>query len=90
MHIVCYTAQEIFRDVGKMLKERRESDDLLSIYSYSTSDIPDPAVADSQLAATLGQNAELAQENLAKVGNHTFYVYMLFLYILKEYNAHQL
>lgn len=61
-------AQEIFRDVGRELKERREHDDLYSIYSYATPDLPpDPATKDADLAARLNDNAEIAQDKLSKV-----------------------
>ncbi|KAF2368028.1 hypothetical protein FHG87_001201 [Trinorchestia longiramus] len=60
-------AQEIFRDVGKMLKERRENDDLYSIYSYCDSDVPDPASQNPDLASTLDENARIASEKLVKV-----------------------
>lgn len=61
-------AQEIFRDVGRELKERREHDDLYSIYSYAAPDLPpDPATKDPDLAARLNDNAELAQDKLSKV-----------------------
>ncbi|XP_018006851.1 uncharacterized protein DDB_G0283697 [Hyalella azteca] len=60
-------AQEIFRDVGKMLKERRENDDLYSIYSYCDSDAPDPATQNPELAAILDENAVVASNKLSKV-----------------------
>lgn len=60
-------AQEIFRDVGKMLKYRRESDDLYSIYSYVDEDGEDPAKEDEELNNRLNENEKLAQEKLNKV-----------------------
>lgn len=64
------SAQEIFRDVGKMLKYRRESDDLYSIYSYVDEDIEDPAKEDEELNNKLTENEKVAQEKLDKVINN--------------------
>ncbi|KAK7068858.1 hypothetical protein SK128_018231, partial [Halocaridina rubra] len=60
-------AQEIFRDVGRILKDRRESDDLYCIYSYVDDELPDPAATDEELAQKLNENESLAKENLDKV-----------------------
>ncbi|XP_076068919.1 uncharacterized protein LOC143041098 isoform X2 [Oratosquilla oratoria] len=65
-------AQEIFRDVGKMLKERRQSDDLYSIYAY----VPpskegevdkDPAANDTDLNQQLLENEKTAREKTEKI-----------------------
>lgn len=61
-------AQEIFRDVGRMLKDRRESDDLYSIYSYmEDEEKEDPARHDEALNSKLNENEKIASENLEKV-----------------------
>ncbi|XP_045134935.1 death domain-associated protein 6-like isoform X2 [Portunus trituberculatus] len=60
-------AQEIFRDVGKILKYRRESDDLYSIYSYVEEEGEDPAKQDEALDQQLKENEKIASENLNKV-----------------------
>ena len=60
-------AQEIFRDVGKMLKNRRESDDLYSIYSYIEDEGEDPAVHDQALDQQLNENEKIGTDNLNKV-----------------------
>ncbi|XP_050714491.1 death domain-associated protein 6-like [Eriocheir sinensis] len=60
-------AQEIFRDVGKMLKYRRESDDLYSIYSYADEEGEDPALEDEELNDKLKQNEKAAEEKLNKI-----------------------
>lgn len=61
-------AQEIFRDVGRMLKDRRESDDLYSIYSYmEDEEKEDPAKYDEALNSKLNENEKIASENLEKI-----------------------
>ncbi|XP_071541296.1 uncharacterized protein [Panulirus ornatus] len=60
-------AQEIFRDVGRMLKERRESDDLYNIYAYAEDEIEDPALQDEELNQKLVENESVAKEKLEKV-----------------------
>ncbi|KAK8399964.1 hypothetical protein O3P69_002973 [Scylla paramamosain] len=60
-------AQEIFRDVGRMLKFRRESDDLYCIYSYVEEEGEDPARQDEGLDHQLMENEKIAIENLNKV-----------------------
>ena len=49
-----------------MLKERRENDDLYSIYAYGNDD-PDPANTDRELADKLSDNIKDAQEKLDNV-----------------------
>lgn len=53
--------------MGKMLKERRESDDLYNIYSYAEDDTEDPALKDEELNQKLVENENLAKEKLEKV-----------------------
>lgn len=60
-------AQEIFRDVGRMLKNRRESDDLYCLYSYVEEEGEDPAKQDETLDRLLMENEKIAIENLNKV-----------------------
>ncbi|XP_045625109.2 death domain-associated protein 6 [Procambarus clarkii] len=60
-------AQEIFRDVGRMLKERRESDDLYNIYSYADDDVEDPAIKDEDLNQQLTENESIAKDKLEKI-----------------------
>lgn len=62
-----FAAQEIFRDVGKMLKYRRESDDLYSIYSYADEEGEDPALESEELNDKLKENEKAAEEKLNKV-----------------------
>lgn len=60
-------AQEIFRDVGRMLKERRESDDLYNIYGYAEEEMPDPAAEDDELSRKLQENETIAKQKLDKI-----------------------
>ncbi|XP_047496791.1 death domain-associated protein 6-like [Penaeus chinensis] len=60
-------AQEIFRDVGRILKERRESDDLYNIYGYAEEEVPDPAAEDDELSRKLQENETIAKEKLDKI-----------------------
>ncbi|KAK3857392.1 hypothetical protein Pcinc_036355, partial [Petrolisthes cinctipes] len=60
-------AQEIFHDIGKVLKERRESDDLYNIYSYGDDETDDPANTDTQLNQKLIDNESIAKDKLEKV-----------------------
>lgn len=70
-YFVCScTAQEIFRDVGRMLKERRESDDLYNIYGYAEEEMPDPAAEDDELSRKLQENETIAKQKLDKVGDY--------------------
>lgn len=62
-----FAAQEIFRDVGKMLKYRRESDDLYSIYSYADEEGEDPALESEELNDKLKENEKAAEEKLNNV-----------------------
>lgn len=50
-----------------MLKERRESDDLYSIYLYADSEEADPARENEELAEKLDNNASIASKNLSQV-----------------------
>ena len=65
---MCYiSAQEIFRDVGRILKDRRESDDLYNIYSYVDNSDDDPAAKDEDLEKKLSNNGTIAKEKLDRV-----------------------
>lgn len=50
-----------------MLKYRRESDDLYSIYSYVEEDVEDPAKENAELNDKLNENEKIAEEKLNKV-----------------------
>merc|ERR1739840_9375 len=60
-------AQDIFRDVGKMLKDRRESDDLEIFYSRAQEEPEDPGSKDDELEKKLTENEEVARVKIEKV-----------------------
>ncbi|CAL4119857.1 unnamed protein product, partial [Meganyctiphanes norvegica] len=60
-------AQDIFREVGKMLKDRRESDDLEIFYSRADDALEDPGSKDEDLDRKLAENEEVAREKIDKV-----------------------
>lgn len=50
-----------------MLKYRRESDDLYSIYSYVDEEGEDPALKNEELNSVLKENEKVAEEKLNNV-----------------------